>query len=414
MLSLRLAWRTLWRHSRRTIISLVSIAFGLALAIVFGSLANGIYQKSIDDATRTLAGPLTVEAEGFRDDPSPAHAIASVSAVAQAARGISAVSGVKPIVGGAAMVATASGSAPVSLIGVDPAIEAKDSPLVKHIVAGRFLRTDDARGAIVGATLAKRLDLQPGRKLVVTATDVHGEITTDLLRVTGVFATGADEFDGFFVEVPADAARRSFGLGADQATQVGILAVHRDDASLAAIAKDLRPRLAAGERLYSWRETMPALSGWISLDRHSQQILRALIVALVLFTILNTILMSVLERAREFAVLLALGTPPSRLRLQVFLETTLLAAIGCVCGAIVGGSVSLWGAIHGIDLTSLMENGHLTVAGFAVDPQIHFAISTGNVLLLTGLVFVATIAVGLWPTFRATRVEIATQLRSAR
>lgn len=414
MATLTLAWRSLWRRPRRTAISLISVAFGLALAIVFGSLANGLYRKSVEDATQMMAGPLTVEAPAYRDDPAPEHAVPSIAAIRRALAPVPGIARLKPLVSAQVMVSTATGSAGVSMLGVVPAIDRETSPLSKKIVTGRYLEEDDARGAVVGATLAKRLHLVPGNKLVVTATDVHGQMATDLLRVTGIFQTGADEVDAFFVEVPIAVCQKLLGLGPDRATQVGILVDARDESRLAEIERAASSAVPPGLAVYSWQQTMPSVAGWIALDGRVNRILRSAVVALVLFTILNTLLMSVLERGREFAVLLALGTPPARLRAQVFLETVLLAGLGCLLGAAAGVAGSLYGAIHGVDLRAIEGETTITAGGFAVDPFIHFDLRASTVLLITTLVFLATVAMGLWPTWRATKVDLATTLRTAR
>ena len=65
----RLAWRSIWRHRRRTIITVVSIAFGLACVIFFLSLNEGVYAQLVDDAVRMQAGHVTVEHPEYREAP---------------------------------------------------------------------------------------------------------------------------------------------------------------------------------------------------------------------------------------------------------------------------------------------------------------------------------------------------------
>ena len=65
----RLAWRNLWRRKRRSAITVSSIAIGVALCIFFTGLADGMYGKIIDMATRMGSGHLVVENSEYRDDP---------------------------------------------------------------------------------------------------------------------------------------------------------------------------------------------------------------------------------------------------------------------------------------------------------------------------------------------------------
>ena len=65
----RLAWRSIWRHRRRTVITVVSIAFGLACVIFFISLNEGVYAQLVDDAVRMQAGHVTIEHAEYREAP---------------------------------------------------------------------------------------------------------------------------------------------------------------------------------------------------------------------------------------------------------------------------------------------------------------------------------------------------------
>ncbi len=73
---IRLAWRSIWRHRRRTIITVSSIGFGLACAVFLIALADGVYDQMINDAVRMQAGHITLEHPDYRDAP----AVLSVNA----------------------------------------------------------------------------------------------------------------------------------------------------------------------------------------------------------------------------------------------------------------------------------------------------------------------------------------------
>ena len=159
-----------------------------------------------------------------------------------------------------------------------------------------------------------------------------------------------------------------------------------------------------------WQEVIPEIASYIKLDRGSNLIFQAILVFLILFTIFNTILMSVLERQREFAVLLALGTKPLLLRLQILMESVYLGFLGCALGLIVGGLAAWAAQVWGIDLRSLLKEG-FTISGFAVSTKMHARVTIWLLLGTGGLVFAATILLSLIPMHRATRLSIVDQLR---
>ena len=410
MLVIKLAWRSLWRNTRRTLITLTSIAIGLALALLFATIAQGVYHKAIEDAVHLQGGHLRVEHPAYRDSPSPDRAVSGVASIAQTARAIPGVDRVKALTIAQAVVSTGAGSSGVTLVGVEPDEEQVSSPIPSRVKAGRYLRADDSHGVVIGTHLAKRLSLDVGKKLVLTTNDANGTLVSELLRVTGIFEMGSDDVDGYLAQVPIDASRRMLGMSSDQATEVSILLHEQEDQPRvhSALAAALAGQSVA---IVRWEEVLPELAGWIQLDSKANRLLRSVILFLVSFTILSTILISVVERHREFAMLLALGTSPGLLRQQIVVESAFLGALGSIAGIILGGALCGYLQIYGFDLHPFLEKG-MSVGGFAIDMLVHTRVTAATLWFHGGMVFVVTILIGLYPTYRSTRVDVATALRS--
>ena len=77
----KLAWRSLWRNRRRTLITITSIALGMTCALFFIALADGMYKKLIDQAVRMEAGHVAVEHPEYHDAPAVDRFVHSVAAV---------------------------------------------------------------------------------------------------------------------------------------------------------------------------------------------------------------------------------------------------------------------------------------------------------------------------------------------
>jgi len=410
MMILKFAWRSLWRNRRRTIITISSIAIGTTLALFMISMADGMYGKLVEDAVRMNAGHVTIEHKNYEEAPSIDLFVPAVSSLEQSASEIDGVALIKPMIIGQAVISTGSGSAGAGVMGVKPEIELKTSPLARNIVSGRYIRSDDERGVMIGAALAERLELEPGRKLVITTNDVTGELVGEMLRVNGIFKTGMEEADGFLVQVPLDVARRIFHLGPDQATRIGLILRSPDYQKQ--VIHQLRPALSDTELgVLPWQEVMSDLAGFMAVDKGGNYVFQGIIIFLLSFTILNTILMSVLERTHEFATLLALGTSPTRLRLQIITESTLLGIVGTMVGLVLGGSISYYFQVNGLDLSSLYGEG-MTITGFAIDPVIHNQLTLWLLTWLGMLVFGLTVVIGIYPALRSTMISIPDVLRS--
>ncbi len=405
----RLAWRSIWRNRRRTLITVLSIGFGLACTVFFIAIGEGVYAQLIDQVVRMQAGHITMENPGYRDAPAVDLWIKTPESLRSQIERLPQVERTKLIIMGQGIARSASGDVSATLMGIEPSVELDTSPLVRHIVAGRYLNDDDGPWVVIGSEFAKRLKLAVGKKMVLTTNDAAGNLVDELCRVRGIFETGSVEIDGYFIQAPIDFARRLFGLPEESATQLGV--VLRIPEAQELILREARLMVADQDiAVLPWQEVIPEIASYIKLDKGSNLIFQAILIFLILFTIFNTILMSVLEREREFAVLLALGTKPVQLRLQILMESAYLGLIGCALGLLVGGLAAWAAQVWGIDLRSLLEEG-FTISGFAVSAKMHARVTTGLLLGTAGLVFGATLILSLIPMRRATRLSIVDQLR---
>jgi ABC-type lipoprotein release transport system permease subunit len=406
-----LAWRSLWRNRRRTVITLCAIAFALAIAVFFISFAEGIYYQMVQDAARMGAGHLTLEHAAYRDAPAADLVVADVTRLRHALEAQGGVVRTKALVLGQCLVKTSSAAVGVALQGVEPGVEAATTPLASKIVAGDYLADSDSRSIFLGYLLAERLNVTIGKKVVVATSNAAGDMVEELVRVKGIFKIGAVEVDGYLVQVPIGLARRLYGIAPDAATQIGVLldaeGQKRRAAKMAEVAATLPPTVVVRR----WEDVMPELAASIQVDSGSNRVFQAIIIFLSLFTIFNTILMSVLERTREFAMMLALGTHPGRLQLQILFESMGLAVLGCAIGLGLGGAAAYYMEVVGLDVTGLVMDGDLAFSGYVMNPIMHARLEAGLMAVLGGAMFVATMAVSLLAMGRVRHLNITTALR---
>jgi ABC-type lipoprotein release transport system permease subunit len=405
----RLAWRSIWRNRRRTLITVLSIGFGLTCAIFFIAIGEGVYAQLIDQVVRMQAGHITLENPNYRDAPAVDLWIKAPDLLRSQIESLPQVERTKMIILGQGIARSGSGNVSATLMGIEPSVELETSPLTRHMVEGRYLNDDDGPWVVIGSELAQRLKLGVGKKMVLTTNDAAGNLVDELCRVRGIFETGSVEIDGYFIQAPIDFARRLFGLPEQGVSQLGVIL--RVPEAQEHVLHEVQ-LLAAEEDItvLPWQKVVPEIASYIKLDKGSNLIFQAILVFLILFTIFNTILMSVLEREREFAVLLALGTKPDQLRLQILMESFYLGLIGCALGLLLGGLAAWIVQVWGIDLKSFLEEG-FTISGFAVSTKMHARVTPGLLFGTTGLVLVATLILSLIPMRRATRLSIVEQLR---
>lgn len=408
-LILKLAWRSLWRNKRRTLITLFSMALGVALVVFFESLRRGAFEQLVERAVRMQGGHVCLEHPEYRQAPTVDMAINGADRLRGQIAELNGVETAKILVLGQALVKTGAGAVGVMIVGVEPGVEEATSPLARRLVEGRYLEDGDGRTILIGSELARQLRVGPGKKVVVATSTLHGQMEEQLAHVKGVFAMGTPEIDGYLVQVPLRFAQELYGMESDQATQIGVMV--RDPARLDRMVQRIRP-LVAGENVavLGWQEIMPDVASFIHLYNAANVVQKGLLLVLVLFSVFNTLLMSVMERRKEFAVLLALGTPLRQLRAQVFLESVLLGFMGCASGLAAGAAAAYWAGVRGIDLSLFMKDG-VSLSGFTYDLLLRPHPVPAILLGVGMLVFGATLLLSLYPLRVMGRVKPAHWLR---
>jgi ABC-type lipoprotein release transport system permease subunit len=384
------------------------MAAALCLAVYFLAIADGMYGRLLHDVLRMQAGNLTVENAQHLDAPSIDLMLDSVPDLRDRIEQVPGVSTTKELIVGQGVANSAEGAVGTVIVGVQPSVEASMSPLVKRLVTGSYLQDGDERAVVLGAKMASRLGLAVGNKLVLSTNDTGGQMVQQMVRVKGIFETGSVELDGHFVQVPIRFARVLFSMRADQATQVGIL-LH-DPNEQESVMRRVQRLLADHETVtvWPWQKILPELSTFMQVDKGSNYVFQLIILMMAMFTIFNTIVMSALERKREFAVMLALGTSTARVKLQLFVESILLGTVGCAVGVLAGSALAL--ATDGVSLASVIGDG-FDVGGFIVDPMLRAKL-TARITVGLGAAMVGLIGVmSLVPMSRIKHIHVTDAFR---
>lgn len=408
---LTLAWRSIWRQGRRTLITVSVIALGLFFVIGLTTLEEGVIRSVIDSGAKMQAGHVTIEHEDYRLAPSVSLTVPDAHRLADKFADLPQVQSAKLIVTGEGVARSGAGAFGIAIAGVVPELERQTSPLAEKIVDGSYLEEGDAKRIVIGTVLADRLNLKPGKKLVIATNDVDGELVERLYRVKGIFRTGTDEIDGTLIHMELAAARDLFNMPEGSATQIGLVLKSLD--RLAAFLPLVERELSAQSDLsvHPWQTIMPGVAGYVTVERAGYVIMEGFLIAMVSFTILNTLLMSVTERKKEFATILALGGRGGNLRIQVFFEAALIALLGILIGGVLGSYVAYHYSVVGIDLAAFVPGGEVQVSGVAVDTTIYTLFSVRLLLSLCAGIFAVTLLLSLIPISRVTRLSIANLLR---
>jgi ABC-type lipoprotein release transport system permease subunit len=411
----RLALRNVRRQARRSVLTAAAIVLGLALQIFSRSLADGGHETWIDAAVRLASGHVAIQ----HPDYLPRRVIEDrlAGATADAALRVLADTAVAPLVAAAAprfeargLASSPRGAVPAVIVGVDPAADDAVSDLARRATAGRPLESGDRLAAYVGEGLARRLRLDVGSRLVLTAQAVDSAIAGQLVRIVGTFRTGVPEVDDGMLQLPLATAQEWLGAGRDV---TGIAVMLRSSYDVPRVVDALRLALAAAATpvaVHSWRETNPELDSAVRIDDYGDYVFHAVLLLIVALAIVNTILMAVLSRTREFGIVRALGLRRRDVAGLVVLEGTLLTLLAGLVGLAVGLGGTWLFFRNGLDFSAFMDQ-EFTAAGAVIDPVIVPSFRLENVLDSVWIVILIGITASLYPAWRATRIAVAEAMK---
>jgi putative ABC transport system permease protein len=405
----RLAWRNVWRNPRRTGLTVAATVFAVALLVMASALSTGMWDKIIDDTVGMASGHVTLTGPNYLEDRT-LEQFTYLDATLQARLEENpAVAGFAPRVNAFGLLSQGDVTRGVMVMGLDPQRESSVSTLPGRVRSGRFLEAKGSKEIVLGERLAHVLGVGVGDELLLYSVAYSLESAYDLFRVVGLMRLPNPDLDrGLALISLADA--QAFFVYGDRLSEIAIRA--QDAGASSSLAEELGLSLDPKRvEAHPWQEVMPDLAQSVVLDKAGMYGMIGILVVVVSFGIFNTILMAVLERKREFGVVLALGLRPRAIFRIVYIESILLAGVGLVLGLLVAIPLALYLQTHPISLA----NNEEMVAAFEMvgaEPLLSAKLVASNPLFSGLTILVVALVAALYPALRASRGKPVDVLRS--
>ncbi|HLE91853.1 MAG TPA: FtsX-like permease family protein [Anaerolineales bacterium] len=360
-LYLRLAWRNIWRHRRRTINILLAMSLSLGMMMWYDGLIDGFNNAIYGNAIRVLGGNIQIHAAGYRAkvDSNPLIPLTNDAAVVQAALAHPDVISATRRIQTGGLLSNREGAFGVSIIGIDPEAEAAPiqtgndagkplSLIAQNIKEGEWLTADGGDVILIGRGMADVMDLKVGDRITMVGSDIHKQNRQRTMTVVGIYDIGIPTLERQSAYIPLAEAQALFGLdGQSTEIQVNIKRLGEEDKVVAA----LEPALP-GYEVESWNKNYPELETAINSKGAAMTIFGIIIISIAAIGILNLLLMAVYERTREIGLLGAMGLKPREIAALFVLEGALIGIVGAAAGIVVGLIINVISAQVGLDYTS--------------------------------------------------------------
>jgi len=405
-----MAWRNIWRQPRRTLLSATAVMLTCGLLIFLPALQIGSYQAMVNAGIGILDGVAQIQRSEYLDTPAmrttflPSDELEQI--IQQQTPGIK----LAKRANGFSLISSEERSFGLQVVGVEPDKEPLISVIPKNIRAGRYLSTmqtdEGAEEIILGSVLAKNLQVTVGDRVTLLGTGKDGSLAADSLRVVGVFTTGLKALDRQLAQISYPRFNRAFSM--ENEIHAWVM-THSQHSLFASYPKSLHQNLARKDlHIRSWQALQPALVDAIKLDISSAFAMYVVLILVIVFSLLNSSLMSVLERTREFGMMMALGVKANLLGKIIWAESLMVMALGIGSGLVIGSAVTIYYQSVGITFSG----AEAVFEQFGLESTIHPLLNWISLLAGPAVIAVCLAIAGIYPGLRIRRLDIITAMRS--
>ena len=387
-----------------SMISMLGIALGVAALIVVLSVMNG-FQKEL--RTRILGVASHIQISGANGEL--AAWAKTASQAAQNPRVLAAA----PYVAAQGMLSFDQLVRGVMVRGVLPVAEEKVADFEQHMKSGHLadLRAGEF-GIILGSELARALQVFTDDKVTLIAP--QGLVTPAAVlprvkqfKVIGIFEVGMYEYDSGMALIHLSDAQKLYRME----DRVSGLRLKLDDLFAAPrVARELQRGLEADAMASDWTRSHANFFRAIAIEKNMMFLILLLIVAVAAFNIVSALVMAVTDKQADIAILRTLGASPGSIMAVFIVQGALIGAIGLALG-VVGGVL----LAHNVDVVVPALERLIGMQFLAKDvyyiSELPSDMQWGDVMIISGVSFLLTLAATLYPSWRASRVNPAEALR---
>jgi lipoprotein-releasing system permease protein len=382
-----------------TLLAVVGVASGVATLVIALAMNSG-FRTTLQDRLLGVTAHVSISHPGT-------EAISNYAELAERLSHVPGVKAVAPAIYITVLLSSGGRAHGVVVKGIDPALEEKQDEALQRVVAGAADFTPDANGfesIVVGKMLADDLKLRPNDFVILTSPAGHmtpfGMIPrSQRFRIGGIFDSGFYDYDANWGFVALRAAQNLAGVGdVVSVLEFRIADVDRAEQEGTELARQAGP----GYLATTWMDENRALFRALRLEK----LVTALFIGLITFVaglnILVVLAMTVSDRARDIAVLMAMGARRRQIR-RVFV----------LLGIIVGGFGTVVGLIAGYSLAWAAGTYRL----IPLDPQIYsvpfvpFQPNPSDALWIAAAALAISVASTLVPARSASRIQPVELLR---
>lgn len=399
-----MAFRNVFRHKKRTVLTMLTVIFGIFAGIMGDGLNSGMKWQVSDIYTKTMTSSYNIYGSGFFNEEEKNDPIEylfdekSGEELLKTQKGIIAHSN-RILIDGS--VTNGIEEMKTRFIGVYPDEENRVFDRKNSIISGVFTNKNSKEKIVIGSELAKILNLKKGDTVTIMARTANKAVNAYDVEIEGLIRTGNPIVDNSYIFMNIDFAK-SFA----DTDKINDIAVKRENTSINKIEKEMAElnKKSKDKNLIavSWYKETEDLMDLIKFRGKIFSVITFVILLMAAAGITNTMLMAMLERKKEIGIMMANGMASGKIAALFTVEGAFIGVLGSSIAFITGFLVVSYFAKVGISIP--MASG-----GFGSDFPIkdklylYFDIVHALIFYVIGIL-VATLS-ALYPAIKAVKLE---------
>lgn len=399
----QLAWKNIFRNKKRSLIMMLTVTFGLVGGLAASAVLVNFREQSVANGINLKYGHIQIHHPEFQVNMDPDACMPNGDSLLSLVRNLPGVRAAAGRVLVSGMVSSAWSGNGLNILGVNPDDEMKLNNFPRLIVEGNWFDDKTPNQVLISKVVAKKLGVRPGSRVVITVQDRGKSITGGNYRVTGLFESrdAIYDYSVALVKRPAIASLTGFTGEIHE-----IIVQGKELKNLSALKKAAAAQFPSF-KTDNWEDLAPELV----MMRESTKVVFTVVMTIIMlalsFGIANTMLMAVMERTREFGVLMAIGMNRSKVFGMILMETFMLTGVSSLLGVFLARGLLGWFSMYGLDL-SMFSTG---LSAFGVNNIIYPDLPAESYAELLVMILMVTTFSALYPAIKATRLRPTEAIR---
>lgn len=400
---LKVAGRNAFLRRSRAILLILMIGLSMGVMVSLEGLYDGMYMHMIDKSKRSDSGEISLYAKQYRLERDIAYTISDADKKVKTLEKIKGVRYALYRVEVDGLAQTARKSSSSTLIGINLENEKRFGAFGDFLQTGKL--SFGKNGAFIGSELAKKLKVKVGSKVIFTAQDSQKEIQSISLRIKAIIRTSNMMLDDRGIYMPRERVSAFLSISPKRATQIALRSEGIEPTLLKSGIEKQFPDL----KVYTFKELYPQLKQMQDLMNIFNGITFSIVMLVVFIGILGVMYVSILDRIREFGILLSIGYAYRYIRTQIMLEAVLLGLSGYLVGIIVGLTLLYYLKYRGLDLSTFSDG----MALFGMDSVLYATIKSSYFISTFLAIIFASVLSALLPLRKIKKLNPIEVIRSA-